>query len=119
MTDSGNWRGWCTSKNRCPNRLGYGIRHEVREGCAPQMTDSGNDFDDLLKYKLIREMTKDELIAEMNESWTAELMKQDISHLKQQVIGLRLNTVKDRMLNEAGLKKEAGFLGFPRYVEDD
>lgn len=80
---------------------------------------TGNDFDDLLKYKLIREMSKEELIAELIDTTREHLEKHDISDLKAQVINGRMASVHERMLREAGLKQERGFMGFPRMVEDE
>lgn len=35
-----DFKGWCRSREVCPNRRGHGIRHEVREDCAPQMENT-------------------------------------------------------------------------------
>lgn len=103
----------------CP-RYSEFHNHAWLVDCPPDCPrHAPSDFDDLLKYKLIRDMSKEELVAELNESWTKELLKQDIGYLKSQVIQNRLMVVKDRMLREAGMRTEPGFLGFPRLVEDE
>lgn len=38
-----NFKGWCSSREICPNKIGHGIRHEIHEGCAPQNIREPND----------------------------------------------------------------------------
>lgn len=81
----------------------------------PDTTES--DFDDLLRYKLIKDMSKEELIDEIVAEWKKNLEEENITGLKARVISMRLDHVKDRMLKEAGLKGHNTFGGI--HVEED
>lgn len=85
------------------------------------MTD--DQFDDLLKYKIIREMSKEELVEEILNHYRSHLMDHDTTDLKKTVIANRVEAVQNRLLTEAGLKIEKNegrwpFRG-PKVVEDD
>ena len=84
------------------------------------MADKFNfNVDDVGGFKIIGEMSTEELMEELIAAWRVELSKMDSVVIKRQVIALRMSKIRERMIREAGLKETPGFLGFPTITEDD
>lgn len=62
-------------------------------------------------FKIIREMTKEELIEEILIAQREHLEKQEINDLKQAVITVRTHQTQHRLMEEADLEQPRGFLG--------
>jgi len=79
-----------------------------------------SDFEDLLR-KPIKDMSKEELVDEIVADWRTKLIEEDITNLKKNVIGGRVESLQKRLLKEAGLKIEPGHWPFsgPKLLEDD
>lgn len=69
-------------------------------------------------FKLIKDMTKEELIKELTDEFMLELDRHTETELKAMVMHSRLNNMKKKLLKEAGFKEETGLLG-NRIVEDE
>ena len=62
-------------------------------------------------FKIIREMTKEELIEEILIAQKEHLERQEINDLKQAVITVRTHQTQHRLMEEADLEQPRGFLG--------
>lgn len=74
---------------------------------------------DLSGISLIGEMSKEDLIEELTAQWRSDLSTKDMKELKQMVIMVRIQNIKERMIKEAGLKLSSGVFGFPTLTEED
>ena len=60
-------------------------------------------------FKLIREMTKEELVEEIITAQRDYYTKQEVDALKQAVITVRTHQVQHRLIEEADLEPPKGF----------
>jgi len=70
-------------------------------------------------FKLIREMSKEELIEEILAAQKEHYIKQDIDALKQAVITIRTHQVQHRLIEEADLEPPRGFFSRVFGGDDD
>lgn len=59
--------------------------------------------------KIIREMTRDEMIDEITGTQRVMLEKEDTDALKRYVINFRLGALKRRLIDEAGFERTSLF----------
>jgi hypothetical protein len=78
---------------------------------------SGDGFN--VGIEFIGEMTKEDIVKELMAAQQTHMETHSLSHLKAELIQLRLAIIRQRMIKEAGLKEEPGYLGFSRLTEDD
>lgn len=64
-----------------------------------------------MAFNIIGEMTKEELIEEILANQRETLESHDIGNLKGLVVNMRLESVKQRLIEEAGLKVTPGLFG--------
>lgn len=77
------------------------------------------DAMDAMGFKLIGEMTKEELVAEVVEEWRRDVNSKEITELKELVVRIRMAHIQQRMLKEAGLSIRTGILGIPHVTEEN
>lgn len=62
-------------------------------------------------FKIIREMTKEEMIEELLQAQREHLEKLGENELKQYIISVRTHQTQHRLMEEADLEQPRGFLG--------
>lgn len=62
-------------------------------------------------FKIIREMTKEEMIAELLQAQREHLERLSENELKQYIISVRTHQVQHRLMEEADLDQPRGILG--------
>lgn len=75
-------------------------------------------MDDVIGFKLIGEMSREELIEELVSYQRKILLAQDDACLRAYIVNNRLERTKERLMREAGLKEQRTGI-FSSYVEDD
>ncbi len=61
--------------------------------------------------KIIREMSKEEIIDELMEAQRVAMIKRELGDLKAELISYRLAVVRKRMIEEAGMEEHQGAWG--------
>ena len=112
-----NGNGPCDDKCAWNTKTG---RHANGSYCTQANDLSLGDLDPI-QFKMIKDMTTEEIVDELISGFRAELMTRDSRNLRELLVRNRVGIYKDRTLREAGLREEPGgfFLGGPQYVEDD
>lgn len=67
------------------------------------MTD---DNLDATSFKIIKEMSKEDMISEIVSDYTSELLKESIDDLRHRIVHLRRSNYTDRLMREAGFNPD-------------
>lgn len=65
----------------------------------------------MIGFKIISEMSKEELVEEILETNRAKLNALDMTNLKASVINLRMDAYRENLAREAGLTIHNGVMG--------
>lgn len=67
------------------------------------MTD---DNLDATSFKIIKEMSKEDMVSEIVSDYTNDLMKESIEELRHRIVHLRRSNYTDRLMREAGFNPD-------------
>lgn len=74
--------------------------------------------DSVRGFEFLKEMTKEQLIDEILDDQCSKLKEFDLDSLRANVINLRVETYRKRLIEESGLKVQQGMFG-TQYIKDD
>lgn len=73
----------------------------------------------MIGFKVIKEMSKDELIEEILEGQRQELGNKDTTELKAMVVEFRVMHTREALTKEAGIITERGPMGLLQVKDED